>query len=325
MKQHYPIINLLRGVAALMVCLYHFISFEDHWGSLFWHQETIRQIAEIGIQGVFIFFVISGVVIPASMFSGNYETKNILKFLWRRWIRIELPYIASIVLILMVAFAFTLRNNNEFIFEFSRLVNHLTYTIPFSNHEWYNVIYWTLAIEFQFYILIGLLYYFLRNSNKWFGIGSCILLILGAYLISDTRFVFYYGPIFAIGIATFLLKIERIDKLDWVLLILFGAIIAFNILGFATSVFALLTAVVIGLLDRPIRDFGLGKISYSLYLTHGVVGGNLIYWLGRDLPNDLFKYAMVFLAVLTSLLFAWLFWKYIEEPSRILSKKVKIN
>jgi len=57
----------------------------------------LREIGKLGADGVYIFFVITGCVIPLSMLNGNYTMKRIHRFIARRWLRVELPYVASIL------------------------------------------------------------------------------------------------------------------------------------------------------------------------------------------------------------------------------------
>ena len=57
------VINTLRGIAALVVCLYHFVcTTTDYIES-----QIILDIFSFGKKGVQIFFIISGIVIPLSM------------------------------------------------------------------------------------------------------------------------------------------------------------------------------------------------------------------------------------------------------------------
>ncbi|MHB8208815.1 acyltransferase family protein [Mucilaginibacter sp.] len=52
-----------------------------------------------------IFFVISGFVIPYSLFKANYELKHYFKFLYKRVLRLHPPYLAALLIILKVPVA----------------------------------------------------------------------------------------------------------------------------------------------------------------------------------------------------------------------------
>ena len=68
-------LDLLRGVAALAVCLFHF----DYDGAL--GIPSVSHVLSYGYLGVQMFFVISGFIIPYSMLRSGYRIKNIKGFL----------------------------------------------------------------------------------------------------------------------------------------------------------------------------------------------------------------------------------------------------
>ncbi len=325
-KQYYPSINMLRGIAALMVCVYHFTNFSGPWGDLFPTESTIREVGEQGTLGVFIFFIITGFVIPLSLNKKNFKLNQFHKFISKRWIRIEIPYLVSIIFILLVAFVFSLKNNTVFDLDLTRLFHHLFYTVSFFNYEWYNPIFWTLAIEMQFYILIALLYPLMKINNQILIFMVPIILALSTLIIDDHRLVFHYGAIFSQGILLFLILKLKIDKMLGVIGIIACSIITFYINGIGIAVISLLTVGVIAFFNTDKKLFNwLGKISYSLYLIHGLIGGTFIYFFGRY-ANDFFtKILIVLAALILSILGSFIYWKLIENPSKKWSGKISIN
>lgn len=325
MKKYYPTINLLRGLAAFAVCLFHFIC-SNYRGPLFDPSSTLVHIAQYGSEGVYAFFVISGFVIPLSLHKYNYQLKRFHKFCAKRFIRIETPYFASIFLILGVNAFFAWRGGSSLNFEPERMMYHIAYLIPFTKYDWYNIIYWTLAIEFQFYLLIGLIYPLFVSKKR--GIQAFILILfIGFNFIGiDHRFVFNYGTIFLIGISLFLIHAQYLPKkIGFV--IVFICIIATGYLH-SISIAIVCTATVFAIhfveIDTKLTNL-FGDISYSFYLTHGLIGGNLIYFMlpkAKTLPNQLM---LLSISVLACLIFAYLFWRFIEAPSQKLSRKVKMG
>ncbi len=90
--------------------------------------------------------------------------------------------------------------------------------------------------------------------------------------------------------------------------------------------FSLLTVLAIHFLEtgnKLTRKFG--DISYSLYLTHGLVGGNIMYLISRYTTSFSGKILLVIMALVVSLLFSYLFWRLVENPSRKLSGKLKMG
>ncbi|MDF5731549.1 MAG: acyltransferase, partial [Rhizonema sp. PD38] len=143
-------IDLLRGIAALMVVLVHF------FGTGFLENSVITKISSYGQHGVIIFFVISGFIIPYALSKKNYSLKNFNEFIIRRLARLNPPYYTSVFLTVSLYYLFP--QNEQPLFSLSKMFLHLTYLVPFSGEIWYNNVYWTLAIELQYYLIIGLLY-----------------------------------------------------------------------------------------------------------------------------------------------------------------------
>lgn len=102
MKQ-VSIIDSLRAFAALSVCLFHFIC--TTVGLEF--PAMMTSFFSYGQHGVLVFFVISGFIIPWSMYYRNYRPGSMLRFMAKRLVRLEPPYLASILLILAIAFVKT--------------------------------------------------------------------------------------------------------------------------------------------------------------------------------------------------------------------------
>ena len=225
----------------------------------------------------------------------------------------------------MVGFLFALKNSQPFTFSIERFVFNVVYLVPFSAYEWYNVIYWTLAIEFQFYILIGLIYFFLASKNK--ATIYLVLLLFGAsgFIITDNRFVFDYSTIFLQGIILFLIKSAKINFKTGVLFIGLCVCATVYLHSAEVAVFSALTVIGIQYLETDRQSTKrFGEISYSLYLTHGLMGGNLLYLLARYTTGLLEKTLLLTGALGVSLFFAYLFWKLIENPARKLSKKINV-
>ena len=87
-----PVLNTLRALAALAVVLFHFLRTPN-----LIENQTIYGVAGFGALGVHVFFVISGIVIPLSLVKGQYSYRKFGRFMWKRALRIEPPYLISIV------------------------------------------------------------------------------------------------------------------------------------------------------------------------------------------------------------------------------------
>jgi peptidoglycan/LPS O-acetylase OafA/YrhL len=312
----------LRGIAALLVCLYHFTNYTGIHGNLFEAGSLMQKTGSFGYLGVFIFFVLSGFVIPLSLHSSNFKLKNFGGFLLKRYVRIEIPYLFSIGLILAVAFAFSVANHVSFDFDAKRFASHLFYMVPFTGHEWYNEIYWTLAIEMQFYILIAVVFVFLDKDYIIASLALLLLLLPGIFW-NDNRFVTFFLPFFVAGMACYLHKVHNLPASIFLPVLLCSMGAAFYLFKWYEALIIPLTSAAI--LYMPLWDdkkFRTGKISYSLYLTHGIIGGNFIYFLISP-QTGIGGRIFIFLgAIAVSIIFAKGFYWLIEKPSQRLSKRM---
>lgn len=261
------------------------------------------------------------------MHRGRFQLKKIGAFIARRWVRIEIPYIASIVVYVLIALAWALKQGIAFEFDPVRFIHHLIYSVSFTDYHWYNEIYWTLAIEFQFYLIIALLFPLFISGNTWIRYGSIVAFCALSFAVPDLRFVFRYAPMFAVGILMYLQYFTR-DKQHWASLPLIGLFLvqigfSFDI---AAAVFILLSLLV---LMRPVSERNVlsrfGKMGYSFYLIHGAAGGSLIYFLAKNASGDLSKIGIVIAGLAISFVAALAFYKLIEAPSIRWSKRVDFS
>src|SRR5271169_5335799 len=86
-NQRIGVINALRALAALFVAWGHFVAGQGKYLSL---------SGKYGYLGVHIFFVISGFVIPWSLYRSRYALHDYSRFLLKRNVRLYPPYLASI-------------------------------------------------------------------------------------------------------------------------------------------------------------------------------------------------------------------------------------
>lgn len=306
-------IETLRGLAALLVCLYHFrlsnmvfLGFSKYYVSIF----------SCGWAGVQIFFVISGFVIPYSMVKANYQLKDFGKFMLRRLARIEPPYIISILLIILLNLASTWApgfNGAPFHINWMQLVSHLGYLPEHFGFHWLSPVYWSLESEFHFYILIALILPWLFSSRTAFTAGI-LLLLLCSFVIPLSAFKFMC--FFVMGMATCFWKLNRLSAWQYVAFLFLAFVTPyFKDGGFSwgnfsiiASAFGLVTALLIAFVNYSNVIFRfLGKISFSLYLLHVPLGGRVINLAGRYAHTEAMVWLTLFLAIALSILAAYLF------------------
>jgi peptidoglycan/LPS O-acetylase OafA/YrhL len=326
LKTYYPTINLLRAVAAIMVCLSHFTGYIDNpRGSLFPTDGWLYSFSKLGLNGVYIFFIVSGFVIPLSLAKENFNVAKLPRFLSRRFIRIELPFIASIFIIMLIRLIYSFKNHTPFELQAEQIFYHLVYYIPFTNLSWLDGVYWTLAIEFQFYIVMGLLFTLFSSKNKIVMWITFIIFSGLNFLVKDDRFIFHYAIIFAQGILLFLMKTQKVNNTAG-LFSLVGCILATGYLhSVEIAIFCAITLLFIHFLEVNNRVTNrLGDISYSLYLTHVTIGGNMLYLFYKYFNGTIERLVLVSIVFMSALIFAYAFWWIIENPAKKLSKRIRV-
>jgi len=334
MKEHIKSLDFLRGVAALGVVLYHYS------GLLLptLNPNYLTPILSYGEYGVQIFFVISGFIIPFSMKKSNYTISDFWKNLYRRYIRLAPPaYIAMLFSILIYFSAIiVLKRPIDGIswpgMNLQAIIGNLTFSAPLIQSSWYNPVFWTLAIEFQFYILIGLLLPLILNKKYIlaFIISSIIILIGHQRPATIDWFGWFFGhaSFFFLGIILFLQK-EKVLK---GLLFIVTAILLITVCYYQNSmpkfIFGMITFSVIlsGINIQFKAATYLGGISYSLYIIHwpfGILIESITKRIIHLHEYPLGKIVMLLFYTSCAIVFAHFFNKYVEKQFLNYSKKMK--
>jgi len=321
-EKHIYVIDFLRGVAALGVVLVHF------GGLGFIDNVSVSRFLNFGKYGVEVFFVISGFIIPWSLFNNNYHIKKFGSFIWKRSIRIDPPY--YLVVIVSFVFYYSKQTGSLFIFkiDFYQFLCHLFYLIPFTKYDWYTYLFWTLAVEFQYYLIIGLCFGLIISKKpllRYMFFLFFITLYWLPYFHNNTQLIFRYAPIFLLGIILFLYKIRNISIFEFVTLtfILSGLIyIQLGIPQLIASQFAFLFILFVEF-KSTITGF-LSRISYSLYITHSFVGIIFIHITKYFLISSGMKYFFVLFMIGVALMIAYYYYRFIERPFLSLSRKIKM-
>lgn len=314
-------VDFLRAIASLAVALFHLCCGNIH---LFPRDNILKKISSHGYLGVEIFFMLSGFIICYSL-SETYKLKNFKQFIIRRILRIEPPYIISIFLLLALnALSFKITGISNPV-NWPNILLHFAYLNNFGFGNYINDVYWTLGIEFQFYLIIAMIFPFIKTLTQL----TCVLIIFStASLIPvPDKFIIItpFLPIFGLGILIYFYKIRNL--IDYKLFFVITSLSLMQIyvyLGFSTflaCVFCILILLFWTYKHSLITFFS--SISFSLYLTHTFIGGKVINLGLRFANTDFQRIALFLVALIVSIVFAYIFHILIEKPSLILSKKMK--
>lgn len=324
-KQHFSTIVALRALAALSVCLFHFTKgYMDENG---WIRDFFRH----GWMGVEVFFVISGFVIPYSLFQSNFRFKHYGLFIKKRLLRIEPAYLISLLLILILNYSISKTSfflGKEFSISSFDVLLHLGYLVEFFDAKWLNDVYWTLAVEFHYYILIGVLVALWKRVNIfWFFISISFLIMFSHFPISTIKLTSYTN-IFALGLIACQFKIGKISQISYLIVTLLISLSVYLTQGSIVCFVTLITSLLITLKSNvyvPKWLIYLGEISFSLYLLHTTVGGKFINLCKRLSLSEPVKFLVVIMALLLSIFVSRIFYKIIEKPSHMMSRKMKFE
>lgn len=316
---------LLRSIAVMIVCFCHFAKPLSE-GFLF--SGAFLALNTFGKYGVEMFFVISGFVIPLSMEKGKYAIGDYFTFLYKRLVRLHPAFLAAIALTLIITY-FSFKSRHE---AFPETTTSILRSIFLYGNLGFNPVFWTLFIEAQFYLFIGLFFIVLKKHTNL----SLFVIIPALLILSQTPFannirLLKHLDFFLIGTVGFLLHIDHGQKqVNYLVLILLIAFSFFfcDIPGIVDSVpaaIASLFAILVilfynGKIVVPAKF--IGKISYSLYLTHFPVGTKFIRLFMRFV-NPAYGWILFFAAFAAAIPVAWLFNRFIETPSENYSQKIK--
>jgi peptidoglycan/LPS O-acetylase OafA/YrhL len=317
-------VDALRGFAALSVCLFHFTN-----GHHFRAASYLVRVGQYGWLGVEVFFVISGFIVPYAMLRAGYTLSAWPTFLAKRLVRLEPTYLVSIIIVSLLAIASTVApgfRGPPIDWNLAQVAGHLGYLNTLLGLPWLNPVYWSLAIEFQFYILIGLTLPALVAAPVSLRLAAIVGLALlpSALPQAGAATIVPALPFFAAGLLTFLLAAELIRAAAYwtTLAALATALVVAR--GWAEASAAVVPAAAIATLRFPrIGPVAwLGAISYSLYLLHVPVGGRAINLATRISDSPWLEIAAVMTALGISIAAAAVLHAAVERPSREFAARI---
>ncbi|WP_207426009.1 acyltransferase [Pedobacter sp. SYSU D00535] len=307
----------LRAIAVIMVCLCHFGDPLSEGHAL---STAFNLFDKYGKYGVEAFFVISGFVIPLSLDRGHYNLNNYPRFLAKRIIRLHPPYLLALSFTVAISYLSYKHRGLPYPENISTVIRSAFYMHAPAD----NPVFWTLFVEAQYYIFIGLAFLVFRNYKLLTSFLVVPLLLLLTRVDTGPATIFYYMVFFLIGCFGLFLYNGTYQK-KWSIALLSGIIaFTFYFYDLPSSITAVLTLVVIMLYNKPVPKplAFIGAISYSIYLIHFPLGVKLINVMKRYFSSDYYPLLMfVSLVVVTAV--SWAFYKVIEERSEDWSRRVK--
>lgn len=323
---HVASLDLLRAVASLAVCWFHFTWRDDHFLPDGW----LKASGQYGWLGVEAFFVVSGFVIPWSLQRGGYLPRHYGRFILKRIVRLDPPYVLSIALVLVLAYLSTfshLYRGKPFLIDWAQVALHLGYlNVFFPDKPWLNTVYPTLAVEFEYYLLMGLLYPLLAHRFAWVRRSTLAFFVLSCLVLPYHKHLPHYAPLFALGIIAYQLKCGTMGTREGtvtVLLVSLVALVGSDPLHVPVGLASLAVILWVSKCSPVIAFFG--TISYSVYLLHVPLGSRVIS-LGSHWAHTFWaKVGVIAAAFAVTIVGAYLFYRLLERPSQLLSRRIKYH
>ncbi len=316
-------VDCLRGLAAFAVCLFHFVK------GFFPDTHLFREFTSYGWLGVESFFVISGFVIPLSMIRSRYRITCVGRFLAKRYLRLGPPYLASVVVVVALGYVSAATpgfKGEPFTLDWRQIGLHVLYLNDLFNVAWLNPVFWTLAIELQYYAAIAIGFSSLFSEQA--GIrrfAFVITMLLGAVTWSHD-YVFAWTYVFLTGVCVCHLVAGTCSRNESVLMLAAALAAVYLRNGQQIAFVSAITAIGTMTIKRvPASITWGGTVSYSLYLLHVPIGGRLINLSKRVVDSDIDRYLAVAPAMAVSLLSAYIFYLYVEVPSHKLSRRIAMH
>ncbi len=349
-------LHLIRGIAALIVVIYHskFILWS---GGELWLQNigfhnygdyflfAFDMLSSSGAQCVLVFFVLSGFIIYHSFQNSD---KDLRHFFVVRIIRIYIPFLFSLfvsvtVLFLVIKFnqgiaVNDVREYNTRLLSASNEVGagsvfNTIFFLPGTEYAGFNFAYWSLLHEAIFYIAFPF-YFYIGLRKRVFVFIACLL----GYVVTENN-VLYFQLYFLCGMFLYDYYLKNpapfFTKRQLYLPLVFMCFCLTNLLvKLSLPLLADLTALatVIGCFDYLLYATkaenrllkGLADMSFTLYLNHLWV---LLIWYAicSRYFDSLIIYERYpyYMGIIVSLIVSWFLYRLVEEKSLVLIATVK--
>ncbi|MBM3393556.1 MAG: acyltransferase [Betaproteobacteria bacterium] len=352
--QRHDFLDALRGTAALYVVIFHMIFIPvPSLSTPYW----AKMVASNGGIGVTLFFVVSSFSLFYTMPLRLIERRPWVSFFVHRFFRIAPLFYVWIVLSLL---------RDELLFGKGHSLEDILLSVTFAfnltpqGQEGFVWASWTLGIEMLFYALFPLYYLFAVTKHRAICMALALLVAwyavkaLAVYFTSDPKTLEMFSkwgvarhlPVFACGAVAFHflfgpdrnIEVKRDTGLGLIACALFLFTALLN--GWLPNVFGdqyywqavLFTCLLIGLGAAPVAPAVnvftkyLGRVSYSLYLSHPTVIFLLSPTYAKiqssvQAPSVSFLACMM-LTIVSTLVVSEFTYRFIEKPGISLGKRI---
>ncbi|RTL57979.1 MAG: acyltransferase [Rhodocyclaceae bacterium] len=320
-------IDLFRFIAAFMVMLFHY-TFRGYAADGYspMPYPWLAPVTQYGYLGVEFFFLISGFVILMTASSGSlrrFMVSRVTRLYPAFWFCCTLTFIAILVF-----------GTHRFVVTPVQYLVNLTMLNEFVGVEPIDGVYWSLAVEIRFYLLIGVLLLIGRIHRADIFLTAWLILTVALDLFPveklKTLFITFYAPYFIAGAASYLIyakgkspKRLALFAACWVLALAhstqstadlirhyhanYNVYVPFAIIS---VFFVAFLVVAIVKPEGKMNWVTVGNLTYPLYLIHQVIG-YLVFSHGYPGLNP---HLLLWGTVFAMLLIAYFINQQVEKP-----------
>jgi peptidoglycan/LPS O-acetylase OafA/YrhL len=334
--KRYAFVDALRGIAAVWVVLYHGYTKNLVPMTGYKLPQPFDAVFSTGYLGVYVFFAISGFVITQSIRGARITPGYLGRFALRRSLRLDPPYWVTIIAMIVLSFVSGKLQHDHAPLPLptvGSIVAHIFYLQAYLGFPQIVGVFWTLSYEIQFYlvltILTGVAQWKLRSrwlvfAPLWIVSALCI-----AGVLDPIQAVFVWGwPYFFLGVVVNWVHNQDEPPLALIVVaIATAALIPFDAPKAITALVTCAAIYVVSLRGQlasltlgRVMQF-LGRISYSLYLVHMLVGTPAVRFGLRYVQHHggkmTFPYALglIVLELGLSIVAAYVMYLVIERPA----------
>ena len=282
-------LDFLRAYAVLTVYFGHLLQT--------FHIERIFgpvTIYDLGQTGVLIFFVHTSLVLMLSLARLRVTGRTLFTaFYIRRAFRIY-PLSIVTLLVMLVVHAPDFSNHVYSWPGWQAVLSNLALVQNLTGSPSYPAVLWSLPYEVQMYIVLPLLFVFLRRFPSWW-VPVCLwildvaaILLMLKLRVREIPALLQYTPCFLAGIIGYRLwSVARMDLRFWGWPIVITSCLALRVLAeatairYATTLSPWFVCLFLGCAVPQFRELGRGwvrtfaammaKYSYGIYLSHSIV------------------------------------------------------
>lgn len=324
------VVDSFKAGAAQLIVLHHLVAYGPVAAAVALASPMLADwLYDYARMAVQVFLVIGGYLAARSLDGGIKG--GLLPSIFKRYLRLVLPFLAALLLTGVVAMLVRPIFNDDALPAIPTLAQVLAHVFLLHgvlDYESLSAGAWYVAIDFQLYVLFALLVWASRHALRWH-----LLIVIALTLASLFHFnrdsalddwAFYFFGAYGMGVLAFHIS-RQARALPWLALLVGIAALSLY-LDFrgrilvavcVAAALVLLRHVAVGKDTWQARGMAyLGLNSYALFLVHFslcLLGNAAFAWLGWHAPAA--GVAMLLLIWAASNLLADRFYRHVEQPA----------